>query len=158
MTRLWASNAPALRNATAIAVSNPDCRVLVVCGTNVTNARSASVGGTLRTNAGRTFAVMPKSTSQTSPRTAMSLSGFAFVEREKDLIGQPDEIVACREIVIRLGGPSQQLGKDFLPLSRCERLDGLDRAFGCLRHRRRVAVTDPLVKSRFGFPKGQRCE
>ena len=83
----------------------------------------------------------------------MSLTGFAFVEFEKDLIGQPDEIVVCREIVIRLGGPPQQLGQHFLPLSRCERLDGLDRALGCLGHRRRVAVPDPLVKSRFGFPK-----
>ena len=126
---------PALRNPTVNAVSNLDWRTLVVCGTRVTNARSASVGGTLMTNAGRTFAVMPKSTSHTSPRAAMSLTGFAFVEVEKDLIGQPDEVGVCREVVIRLGRPAQQFGQHFLALGRCERLDGVDRAFGCLRHR-----------------------
>ena len=41
---------------------------LVVWGTSVTRARSASSTGTLSTNAGRTFAARPKSTSQTSPR------------------------------------------------------------------------------------------
>lgn len=135
MTRPCASKAPDFRNPTLIAVSNPDSRTLVVCGTSVINARSASVGGTLITNAGRTFAVMPKSTSHTSPRAAMSLTGFAFVEVEKDLIGQPDQIVVGREVVIRLGRPPQQFGQHFVPISRCERVDGVDRAFGCLRHR-----------------------
>lgn len=84
----------------------------------------------------------------------MSLGSFAFIEFEKHLIGQPDEIVVCREVVIRLGGPAQQLGQHFLPLSRRERLDGVDRAFGSLRHRRRVALPNPQVKCRFGFPEG----
>lgn len=134
-----------------MAASNPDWRTLVVCGTSVTNARSLSVGGTLSTNAGRTFAVMPRSTSHTSPRAAISLSSFALVEFEKHVIGQPNEIVVCREIVIRLGCPAQQFGQHFLALSRSERLDGVDRAFGCLRHSRRVAVPGPLVKFQWSF-------
>jgi hypothetical protein len=50
--------------------TNRDWRGLVVCGTMVTRARSVSAAGTLTTNAGRTFAAMPRSTSQTSPRRA----------------------------------------------------------------------------------------
>ena len=43
-------------------------RTLVVCGTSVRIDRSSPTVGTLRTRQGRTFAVIPKSTSHTSPR------------------------------------------------------------------------------------------
>ena len=68
VTSPCASKAPAFRNGAVTTASNRDCRSAVVCGMSVTNDRSTSSAGTLRTRAGRTFAAMPRSTSQTSPR------------------------------------------------------------------------------------------
>jgi hypothetical protein len=56
------------QEGTDTAASNRDWRGLVVCGTSVTKARSLSSAGMLMTSAGRTFAAMPRSTNQTSPR------------------------------------------------------------------------------------------
>jgi len=69
VTRLCASKPPGLRNRMGSGTSKRVPRRLVVWGTRVTSARSVSSIGTLRTSAGRTFAVRPKSTSQTSPRS-----------------------------------------------------------------------------------------
>jgi hypothetical protein len=66
------------RNGTATFTSNRDCRGLVVCGTSVAKARSASSAGMPMTSAGRTLAAMPRSTNYTGalPRTpARSLAG-----------------------------------------------------------------------------------
>ncbi len=100
----------------------------------MTKARSVSAGGALSTTAGRTFAVMPRSTSHTSPRAAMSVAGFALVEFEEDLVCERHEIGVYREIVVGLGHAPQQLGNDFLSLRRWKRLDGVEHALGCLRH------------------------
>ncbi len=62
--------------------------------------RSASAGGTLKTSAGRTFAVMPRSTSHTSPRAARSAAGFAPVEFEKDPVGERHQVSVDRPIVV----------------------------------------------------------
>ena len=66
--RFCVSKTPGLRNDVWVAASNRELRELVVCGTNVTRARSTSSAGMLMTSAGRTFAVMPRSTNQISPR------------------------------------------------------------------------------------------
>lgn len=75
VTRFCASKTPARRKETDTAASKRDCRGLVVCGTSVTSARSVSSAGMLTTSAGRTFAAMPRSTNQTSPRARRCHSG-----------------------------------------------------------------------------------
>src|SRR5437764_3219355 len=64
-----ASNAPGRRNKSRAMASNCVPRVDVVCGMSVISARSASPIGALNTKQGRILAVMPRSTSHTSPRT-----------------------------------------------------------------------------------------
>ncbi len=68
VTSPCASNAPGFKNRTGTTISKFEPRTLVVCGTSVTIDRSLSPGGTLSTRQGRTFAVIPRSTSHTSPR------------------------------------------------------------------------------------------
>ncbi len=68
VTRPCASKAPGLRKRVATTTSKRDPRTLVVCGTSVTMARSLPSPGTLMTRQDLTFAVIPRSTSQTSPR------------------------------------------------------------------------------------------
>ena len=60
--------------------SNRDPRVLVVWGATVLSARSLSSARTLTTRQGRTFATMPRSTSQTSLRSGCFTGILLLVE------------------------------------------------------------------------------
>ncbi len=64
----------------------------------------------------------------------MSAAGFAFDEFEEYAVCEPDEIVVCWEVVVRMGRPPQQFGQDLVSLGWWQRLNALDRAFGCVRH------------------------
>lgn len=84
--RFCASKTPGRRKGTDTEASNRDCRGLVVWGTRVTSARSWSSAGTLIATAGRTFAAIPRSTSQTSPRrgTAIKIARADRARRRGD--------------------------------------------------------------------------
>ncbi len=56
-------------------------------------ARSASVIGALNTRQGRTFAVIPRSTSHTSPRDALGMVCLAAVEFQKSFFGRADKFL-----------------------------------------------------------------
>jgi len=62
-------------------ISKFDPRALVVWATSVTSARSCKPAGTLKATQGRTFPVIPRSTSQTSPRLAAGIRPFLGVEQ-----------------------------------------------------------------------------
>ena len=110
MTSPWASNAPCFRNATGTTASNSVCRVDVVCGTRVISARSVSPIRVLTTRQGRTFAVRPRSTSQTSPRRDISLA-FSFVVGEKHVVGRGKKLVFGDRRIINSSRYPHQLGK-----------------------------------------------
>ena len=65
---LCTRKAPGLRNGSAMLISNREPRSVVVWGITVIMSRSFASHGPLKTNAGRTFSTMPRSTNQTSPR------------------------------------------------------------------------------------------
>lgn len=68
VTILCALKAPAFRMRFRVTTSYCEPRIDVVWPTTVTKALSESPAGTLITTHGRTFAVRPRSTNQTSPR------------------------------------------------------------------------------------------
>jgi hypothetical protein len=103
---LCGTNAPSFRKETCILTSNCEPRSVVVCKTTVAKARSVSVKGTLRTRTGRTFATMPQSNNQTSPR----LGGTFF------LMEHCCQRVACgsnRVIIERPRVPRRQMAHYF---------------------------------------------
>jgi len=75
--------------------SNREPPALVVCGTSVTKARSASSTGTLSTRQGRVFAARPRSISQTSPRDG--LGGIAASFRRVAETARPRQITGYGE-------------------------------------------------------------
>src|SRR5271157_460650 len=74
------------RNGTGIATSNRVPLGLVVWGMTVVRARSVSRVGMLRTRQGRVLAAYPRSTSHTSPRSALAIIRLAEVVFEKSLV------------------------------------------------------------------------
>lgn len=94
VTIFWASNAPERRNPTLIDTSKRDPRVLVVCGTSVASARSASQAGTFKIRQGRVLATMPRSTSHTSPRDGLGgISRLAAVELHEEFLSGADKLL-----------------------------------------------------------------
>ena len=110
------------------------------CGTRVTTARSASPAGTLRTSAGRTFAAMPRSTNQTSPRSGTGIRRLlAAIEIGKHDVRREYEVVICWKIVRRRCDPTQQFREDFRAVCVGKRLKFFERFPGRLSHECRVA-------------------
>jgi hypothetical protein len=68
-------------------------RALVVCATAVAKARSSSRTATLKTRQGRTFAAIPRSTRQTSPRSGAIISHFPPIELQEHVLSTLDQLV-----------------------------------------------------------------
>src|SRR5437016_10980243 len=124
---LCAANASSFRKGTCILTSNREPRSVVVLKTTLAKARSVSVKGTLRTRTGRTFATIPQSNNQTSPRL-----GGTFL-----LIEHCCQRVACgsnRVIIERPRVPRRQVvhyfSHELLLLLDWQRLE-LGRQFCC---------------------------
>src|SRR5262249_30271975 len=86
----WVSNTPARKKCAFSGTSNLVPRGDVVCVTDVVSARSVSRTGTLSTRQGRTFAVIPRSTSQTSPRSGVAIDCLAMIEFQEQFLGAED--------------------------------------------------------------------
>jgi len=104
------------RKPTVVDTSKREPRVLVVCGSSVASARSASPLETFQIRPGRVLAAMPRSTNHTLPRDGLGGSGrLALVELHKEFFGSTDQLrVGQRWDVARYGA-----AKDFadqLPL------------------------------------------
>ena len=84
------------RNLVLIGISNLDPRVLVVCVTTVTSARSSTRAGMLITRQGLTLATIPRSTSQTSPRFCFDIRRLHFVMFNKQGIRNFRECLICQ--------------------------------------------------------------
>ena len=144
----WTRKPPARsRNGTETGISNCEPRSAVVCGITPIRHRSASSKGMLRTRAGRTFAAMPKSTSQTSPRFGLGagIGGFLDVQARKRLCGYGAEIIVSPVIQAGLGGHSHH-GKKFRPLLWGETDEFFQEVGNCLRHNPSVIYRTSLGK------------
>ena len=136
--RFCASKTPARRKPTVTSASNCDWRGLVVCGTRVTSARSVSAAGTLMTRAGRTLAVIPRSTSHTSPRRGLATTLLATIQVSEKTVGGRDEVLVVGKIVRRLGHASRKLRDDFGSIALGQRFEFFDQFLRRLRHETRV--------------------
>ena len=138
---------PLLRNGTCILISKGEPRSVVVWNTTVAKARSASVNGTLRTRTGRTFATMPQSNNQTSPRL-----GGTFL-----LMKHCCQHVACNSncvIAKRPGIPRRQvvhyLSQELLLLLDWQRLE-LGKQF-CRSSAHRERILHQINRRKTGVP------
>src|SRR5205807_1969247 len=98
---LCATKAPGLRNGIGTLISKRDPRSVVVCGMTVMMSRSLSPQGPLRTRAGRTFSIMPRSTSQTSPRLG---AFFILVEQVESHARSVRDVFVGERLAVDLGG------------------------------------------------------
>ncbi len=74
--------------------SKREPRVLVVCGTSVVSARSASPTETFKIRQGRVLAAMPRSTSHTSPRDGLGGIGrLTSVELQEEILRGADKLL-----------------------------------------------------------------
>lgn len=99
----------------------------------------------LRTSAGRTFAAIPRSTNQTSPRAAKSFR-LATIEIGEEAIGSGYGIFVLWQIVRSQGHPTREFGQDFRPILIRQRLEFLEQLLGGVRHEIRVARCVLCVK------------
>ncbi len=129
-------NAPGLRNGTRAAISKDDPRRLVVWGITVISARSRLPKATLTMSAGRALPVMPKSMSQTSPRSGV---GIFFVEGLKQNgRGGADLCIFKRSGIERQGAAQQFFCERALLFSR-QMFEGVEQGRGLAGHVSKVA-------------------
>jgi len=91
-----ASKTPGFKNRAETDTSKSDPRALVVWVTTVARTRSLGpVPGMLKIKHGRIFAIMPRSTSHTSPRRGFAIASFSCIEVEEQLLGDSDESIVA---------------------------------------------------------------
>lgn len=143
--RFCASNTPDLRNGTWLATSNRELRELVVCGTKVASARSTSSAGMLMTSAGRTLAVMPRSTNQISPRFGLTAL-LAPVQPVEEPINRGNQVRVLREIVRLQCRPAEEFREYGGLFGLGQLVEVSEHLPGRLGHGFRVASCDRGVK------------